>query len=148
MDIHKDKSDKKHKIWRSERLSFKDYDRTVGIPTKTRNTDRKIEQKERYQNLTSVPKIIENTIDNNFEDSITESVFFSESFGPVHDLEGLIKNGILPAELDYQKMIKNMFYPKKAVYKNNYKLVVNGLEGTVDEFFSIIYSSCKKPLFF
>ncbi len=111
------------------------YNEIIEVPMIIKFPDtRKIEQKEGYQNLVNIPKLIENTIDNNFEDSITENVVFSESFGPVHDIEGLIKNGILPAELDYQKMIKNMFYPKKAVYKNNYKLVVNGLEGTVDEF--------------
>ena len=96
--------------------------------------NRKIEQKEGYQNLIGIPKIIENAMENNFEDSITETVSFSESFGPVHDIEGLVKNKTLPEELDYKEMIKNMFYPKKAVYKNNYKLVVNGLEGKVDEF--------------
>ena len=31
-------------------------------------------------------------------------------------------------------MIKRMFYPKKAIYKNGYKLVINGNTGGIDEF--------------
>ncbi|MEM0160949.1 MAG: sulfatase [Thermoplasmata archaeon] len=94
----------------------------------------KIEQKDGYQNLTGIYKILENAAENEFQDTITETVSFSESFGPVHDLEGLVKDGILPAELDYKDLIHKMFYPKKAVYKTNYKLVINGSDGKVDEF--------------
>lgn len=94
----------------------------------------KVEQKEGYQNLTGIYRIIENATENEYQDSITETFSFSESFGPVHDIEGLVKDGILSAELDYKDLIHKMFYPKKAVYKNGYKLVINGIEGKVDEF--------------
>jgi len=94
----------------------------------------KIKEKNGYQSLIGIPRFIENVIDGNFEDTITEEMAYSESFGPVHDLQGLVKNGILPNDIDYKSMIEKMFYPKKAIYKKGYKLVVNGLNGTIDEF--------------
>ncbi len=96
--------------------------------------NRKIEQKEGYQSLTGIPDIIKNAVEKNFEDTLTNDVSFSESFGPVHDIDALIKNRVLPEELDYKELIREMFYPKKAVYKKNYKLVINGIDGNVDEF--------------
>ncbi|MDP8012033.1 MAG: sulfatase [Thermoplasmata archaeon] len=96
--------------------------------------NRKIEIKKGYQSLTSIPRLIENVIDGNIQDAITEEIAFSESFGPVHDLIGLTKSGILPKEINAEEMIKKMFYPKKAIYKNGYKLVINGSTGGIDEF--------------
>lgn len=118
------------------------YNEIIEVPLLIKYPEnRKITQKNGYQSLTGIPKLIENIIDGNFEDTITEEIAYSESFGPVHDLQNLVKSGILPSDLDYKSMIEKMFYPKKAIYKKGYKLVVNGLNGSIDEF-----TFNKKPL--
>ena len=42
--------------------------------------------------------------------------------------------GILHASVDFEKIKNTILYPRKAVYKNDYKLVINGLNGDIDEF--------------
>ncbi|MEM3845332.1 MAG: hypothetical protein QXU98_06495, partial [Candidatus Parvarchaeota archaeon] len=40
----------------------------------------------------------------------------------------------LPKYLDIDKINKKFFYPRKAVYKNDFKLVINGNNGDIEEF--------------
>jgi len=96
--------------------------------------NKKVQIKKGYQSLVKIPCLIFNTIEDNFEDVVTTKTVFSENYGAFHDLHKLYKLGILHASVDFEKIKNTIFYPRKAVYKNDYKLVINGLNGEVDEF--------------
>ncbi|MEM4256690.1 MAG: hypothetical protein QW746_05190, partial [Thermoplasmata archaeon] len=49
-------------------------------------------------------------------------------------IDSLVKEGILPESINIDTMKKNVFYPRKAIYKNKYKMVLNGLSGEIEEF--------------
>lgn len=111
------------------------YSEIVEVPLMIKfQGNRKLKLKDGNQSLVHLPQQILNALDNNFEDFLTSDYVFSESFGPVHDLEKLVKEGVLPEDLDYVGMRNQMFYPKKAVYKKNCRIVVNGFTGDLDEF--------------
>jgi len=96
--------------------------------------NRKIQIKKGYQSLVKIPDLIKNIIDGNIEDVITTNSAFSENYGPQHDLNQLAKLGLIPKSIDLEKIKDTILYPRKAVYKNDYKLVINGLNGEIDEF--------------
>ena len=96
--------------------------------------NRKIQIKKGYQSLVKIPDLIKNIIDGNIEDVITTDSAFSENYGPQHDLNQLAKLGLIPKSIDLEKIKNTILYPRKAVYKNDYKLVINGLNGEIDEF--------------
>ena len=96
--------------------------------------NKKIQIKKGYQSLVKIPDLIFNTLEDNILDYVTSEVVFSESYGTFQDLKRLTKLRILPKSVDIEKIKSTIFYPRKAVYKNDYKLVINGLYGDIDEF--------------
>jgi len=96
--------------------------------------NKKVKIKKGYQSLVNIPNLIFNTIEDNIEDVVTSDTAFSESYGFIGDLHTLSKLGILPSSFDIEKIKNTILYPRKAVYKNDYKLVINGLNGEIDEF--------------
>ena len=96
--------------------------------------NKKIQIKKGYQSLVKIPNLIKNIIDGNIEDVITTDSAFSENYGPQHDLNQYAKLGLIPKSIDLEKIKNTILYPRKAVYKNDYKLVINGLNGEIDEF--------------
>jgi hypothetical protein len=111
------------------------YDEIIEVPLIIKfHGNRKIDIKNGNQSLVNLPEQIISAVEGNFDDFMTSEYVFSESFGPVHDLETLVKEGVLPSDIDYVGMRNKILYPKKAVYWNKYKMVVNGLTGEIDEF--------------
>ena len=111
------------------------YDEIIEVPLVIKfNNNVKINVKNWNQSLVNIPEQIKNSMEGSMDDYMTSEYVFSESFGPVHDFETLIKEGILPSDINFSLMNEKMFYPKKAVYWKNYKLVLNGLTGELDEF--------------
>jgi arylsulfatase A-like enzyme len=105
------------------------YNEIIEIPliVKFPNSE-KIIVKEGHQSLTYLPELITNVSEGNIIDITRESVF-SESFGFMYNLYDILKD-----KNKVEKM-KNMYgHPRKAIYKNNYKLVVSGLGGEIEEF--------------
>jgi arylsulfatase A-like enzyme len=96
--------------------------------------NKKVQIKKGYQSLVKIPNLIKNIIDGNIEDVITTDSAFSENYGPQYDLNQLAKLGLIPKSIDLEKIKNTILYPRKAVYKNDYKLVINGLNGEIDEF--------------
>ena len=96
--------------------------------------NKKIQIKKGYQSLVKIPDLIFNTLEDNILDYVTSETVFSESYGTFQDLKRLTKLRILPKSVDFEKIKNTIFYPRKAVYKNDYKLVINGLNGDIDEF--------------
>jgi len=111
------------------------YDELVEVPMIIKYPqNKKFEIKNGYQSLVNIPKVIENVISGNIEDNITELTAFSEVFGCMNDLEMLTKNNILPKDFNYKEYQEKIFYPRKAIFKNGYKLVINGFNGEIEEF--------------
>lgn len=110
------------------------YDEIVEIPLIVKlPKNEKIATNEGYQSLTKIYSFIVNVIDENYEDVITEHAAFSEVLPYERDPVDDIKS-VKALERADSNLIKKIFYPKKAAYKNGYKLVVNGTDGSVDEF--------------
>ncbi|MGC8646202.1 MAG: sulfatase [Thermoplasmata archaeon] len=111
------------------------YDEIIEIPLIVKYPGNvKIKRKSGYQSLVNIKKLIENAVDGNNEDVLTEETVFSEMFGPVHNLKRLSDEGIIK-KMDniYEKIIE--YFPKrKAVYSKGFKLVINGENGEVEEF--------------
>jgi len=109
------------------------YDEIIKVPLIIKFPNNlKIEKKEGYQNLTYIPSLIENVIYGNYIDSLTGKVTFSESFsGP--PFKPLLEQNII-SKKKFEELMNKFCYPRKAVYKNGYKLVINGLNGEIDEF--------------
>ena len=109
------------------------YDEIIKVPLIIKFPNNlKIEKKEGYQNLIYIPSLIENVMDGNYIDSLTREVTFSESFaGP--NFKNLLEQNIISRK-KFEELMNKFCYPRKAVYKNGYKLVINGLNGEIDEF--------------
>ncbi|MEM4171109.1 MAG: sulfatase-like hydrolase/transferase [Thermoplasmata archaeon] len=111
------------------------YDEIIEVPLIIKFPgNKKLKIFEGNQNLVNLPGQILNVIEGNIDDFLTKEEVFSESFGPVHDIDSLVKEGILPESINIDTMKKNIFYPRKAIYKNKYKMVLNGLSGEIEEF--------------
>ncbi len=111
------------------------YDELTHIPMIVKFPgNKKTDQRQGYQSLTKIPELIENVIEGNDVFDISERAVFSESHGWAHDYIGLIKSGGLPKETKWNDLKNKIFYPRKAVYKDGYKLSINQLNGEIDEF--------------
>ena len=84
--------------------------------------------------MTAIPKFILNILYGDYSDSLTTEVAFSEWFGKKLNLDDAIKHGLLPNRPNIEEKYKKINYPRKAVYKKGYKLVVNGSNGNIVEF--------------
>jgi arylsulfatase A-like enzyme len=90
------------------------YDEIIEVPLIVKfPKNSKYEIKKGYQSLTSIPKIIQNVAEGENYTDITEEIAYSETFGPIHDLNELVKTGVLPNNININEIIKNIFYPKK-----------------------------------
>jgi hypothetical protein len=92
----------------------------------------KVDVGEGYQSLTKIPDLINGVIEGRREDLLTEEFAFSEAFGSVVNLSGWFEDGTLPRHLEPKA--HEILHPRKAVYKGGYRLVVDGLNGEVEEF--------------
>ncbi|MGC9123212.1 MAG: sulfatase [Thermoplasmata archaeon] len=111
------------------------YDEIINIPLIVKfPKNYKIKRKSGYQTLVNIKKLIEMVIENNYEDSLTEEVVFSEMFGPVHNLKRLMNEGIIKKVDNIDHRIREYFPKRKAVFKNGFKLVINGENGQIEEF--------------
>ena len=111
------------------------YDELTQIPMICKLPgNKKKDQRDGYQSLTKIPKLIENVFEGNEDLDISERAVFSESHGWAHDYLGLIKSGSLPKDTNWNDLRGRIFYPRKAVYKDGYKLAINQLNGEIDEF--------------
>lgn len=109
------------------------YDEIVNIPLIVKlPKNRKILQNEGYQSLTNINKFIVSVIDGNYTDEITEPTVHSEVLPYIHDPVQDIKSNKALSNAD-DKIINEKFYPREAIYKNGYKLVVNSQNGDIDE---------------
>ena len=106
------------------------YDQIIEIPliVKFPNNKKIIISEHGYQSITHLNKLILNAVDGNILD-ITEEKVFSESYGFHVPLFKVIKDKNKALEM------KNRYgNPRKAVYKNGFKLVINGNNGEIEEF--------------
>lgn len=105
------------------------YNEIIEIPLIVKfPSGEKITVREGYQSLTDLPELITNVSEGNIIDITRESVF-SESFGFHVPLYHILK------DKNKAEKMKNIYgNPRKAIYKNNYKLVVGGLGGEIEEF--------------
>ncbi len=118
------------------------YDEIIEIPLIIKYPKNiKIKETKNYQTLVNIPNLIKNIVDDNIGDFISENIVFSESFGFQNDIDSVLSSNKNLRQLNSQTIKTSVGYPRKAVFKNGYKLVVNGLNGTIDEF-----TFNKKPM--
>ena len=89
--------------------------------------NRKFEKKNGYQNLVYIQKLIKDVINGDDDSSIYSETTFSEAYGAVIVLPGGYKDREDYVKKTYEKV-------RKAVYKDGYKLTVNGTDGIIEEF--------------
>lgn len=85
-----------------------------------------------YQNLVHLPEMINATLEGgSIDQAITKDVSFSESYGYQNSLDFLsqVKHGA-----ERMDLLSYFETPRKAVYKDGYKLVINGKAGDIEEF--------------
>ncbi len=111
------------------------YDEIVEVPFIVKYPkDVKIMEQKGYQSLVNIPDLIKNVVETGSSGNFSRDVVFSEVYGFVHNMEKVLKQHDLFKDLNIDNLREKYGYPKKAVFKNNYKLVVNGLNGNIDEF--------------
>jgi len=106
------------------------YNEIIEVPLIVKFPDsKKIPIMQGYQSLIDLPDLIKNVLEGNIID-ITKKSVFSESYG--------FQDHLYPILKDYNKIkeMRNLYgNPRKAIYKNNYKLVIGGIEeGSIEEF--------------
>jgi hypothetical protein len=103
------------------------YDEIVQIPliVKYPNKEVPIVKKEGYQSLVRLPRLIRESVEHNQnkDDVLTDPVVFSESFGIPHQAIRRV-----PEDLR-----KRFDLPRKAVFKEGYKMTVNWMNMQVEE---------------
>jgi len=111
------------------------YDEIVEVPFIVKYPkDVKIVEQKGYQSLVNIPDLIKNVVETGSSGNFSRDVVFSEVYGFIHNMEKVLKQHDLFKDLNIDNLREKYGYPKKAVFKNNYKLVVNGLNGNIDEF--------------
>lgn len=104
------------------------YDELTRIPMIVKYPHgKRYETKKGYQNLTSIPKLIKNIIEGGDDSPLTNEATFSEAFGAVIELPGGYERRKNYVKNTYEKV-------RKTVYKNGFKMTVNGTDGTIEEF--------------
>ena len=104
------------------------YDELVRIPLIIKYPNgKKFEAKKGYQNLVYLPKLIKDVLDDGDDSSVYSETTFSEAYGAVIVLPGGYKDRGEYVKKTYEKL-------RKAVYKDGFKLTVNGTDGTIEEF--------------
>ena len=88
---------------------------------------KKFKAKKGYQSLVHIPRLIKETLEGGDDSAATEKVVFAEAFG---NTEGVPKS--YTHRMDY---LSNKYEKvRKAVYKDGYKLTINGTDGIIEEF--------------
>jgi Arylsulfatase A and related enzymes len=104
------------------------YDELTRIPLIIKYPgSRKFEAKKGYQNLVYLPKLIKDVMDGGDDSAVYSETTFSEAYGAVIVLPGGYKNREEYVRKTYEKV-------RKAVYKDGFKLTVNGTDGIIEEF--------------
>ena len=105
------------------------YDELIRIPLIIKYPNSaKFDNKSGYQSLVNIKDLILNIIEGGDDSKLTNDTAFSESYGLVSlNLPGGFEN-----KKDY--MVNTYEKVRKAVYKNGFKLIVNGTEGVIEEF--------------
>jgi arylsulfatase A-like enzyme len=88
---------------------------------------RKFKKKEGYQSLVNIKRLIHSIIEGGDDSVLTKEVEFSETYGTVVSLPGGYESRKKYVEDTYERVMKS-------VYKDGYKLTVDGTGGTVSEF--------------
>ena len=104
------------------------YDELTRIPLMIKYPgSRKFEAKKGYQNLVYLPKLIKEVMEGGDDSSVYSETTFSEAYGAVIVLPGGYKNREEYVRKTYEKV-------RKAIYKDGFKLTVNGTDGITEEF--------------
>ena len=88
---------------------------------------KKFENKRGYQNLVYIPKLIDDVMQGGDDSALYSEATFSEAYGAVIVLPGGYKDREEYVRKTYEKL-------RKAVYKDGFKMTVNGTDGTIEEF--------------
>lgn len=104
------------------------YDEIIRIPMIIKYPNsKKFSKKKGYQSLTGIPKLIKEIKENGDDSSFTKDAVFSEAYGDVTMLPGGYSSRKEYVKNKYEKI-------RKAVYKDGFKLTVNGTDGNTEEF--------------
>ncbi len=90
--------------------------------------------KEGYQSLTDIPGMIKEWIEASTPSDISRETAFSETWGYTNNVANMMKEYPVLRNVDFDEFRDKYGYMKKAVYKNGYKLVVDGTHGRIVEF--------------
>ncbi len=104
------------------------YDEIIRVPLIIKYQDnKKFEKKEGYQSTTSIMKLIKSILENGDDSVLTTETAFSESYGTTIVLPDTYKDRAEYVKQKYEKV-------RKAVFKDGFKLNVNGTDGLIEEF--------------
>ncbi len=104
------------------------YDEIIRIPMVIKYPNsKKFPKKSGYQSLVNISNLIKSVMEGGNDGALTKETAFSEAYGDVTILPGGYKDRRAYVENKYEKI-------RKAVYKDKFKLTVNGTDGTIEEF--------------
>jgi hypothetical protein len=104
------------------------YDELVRVPLIIKYpNNKKFDKKNGYQNLVYIPKLIEEISQGGDDSAVYSDSTFSEAYGAVIVLPGGYKDKEEYVKQRYEKV-------RKAVFKDGYKMTVNGTDCTIEEF--------------
>ena len=104
------------------------YDELVRVPLIIKYpNNKKFDKKNGYQNLVYIPKLIEDISQDGDDSAVYSDSTFSEAYGAVIVLPGGYKDKEEYVKQRYEKV-------RKAVFKDGYKMTVNGTDCTIEEF--------------
>lgn len=104
------------------------YDEIIRIPLIIKYPHgKKFPKKAGYQSLVNVSRQIHETMEGGNDSAITKEAVFSEAYGDVTVLPGGYNDRKSYVRNKYEKV-------RKAVYKDGFKLTVNGTDGVIEEF--------------
>ena len=104
------------------------YDEIIRVPLIIKYPNgKKFEKKNGYQSTTGILKLIKNILENGDDSVLTAETAFSESYGTTIVLPDIYKDRADYVKQRYEKA-------RKAVFKNGFKLNINGTDGLIEEF--------------
>ena len=104
------------------------YDEIIRVPLIIKYPGgKKFEKKDGYQSTTSILKLIKSMLESGDDSVLTAETAFSESYGTTIVLPDIYKDRADYVKQKYEKV-------RKAVFKNGFKLNINGTDGLIEEF--------------
>ncbi len=104
------------------------YDEIIRVPLIIKYPNsKKFEKKEGYQSTVNLFKLIKSILNEGDDSVLTTETAFSESYGAALSLPDRFKDRMEYVKEHYEK-------PRKCVFKDGYKLSVEGTTGKVEEF--------------